>query len=707
MYNENKLVEGGVGMKDWKDDIFRILGVWSLLGAYIVLTMSMRYSWLTLYQSLTVLGVPIIAIVWYFAIRNVLFANVLFIRGMRVTIYLAYAWSCWMLRNIYGIETEKIWLSISWLLPVLYLYFTNKKPEWYVLGGGVLLFFLSNIDETMWFVVSHKWQSIIITIASVIWYRLERKMPGRYLFYTASLLGLWMAYLACLYEGGEPGYWVKVVCAIFMTVTYMIIFKKIKEGHLYKITTGAILTSWSLYALIDITNLFVNLTMNISYILMGLVGLFVVISQVFFTWQEKKKQTNTNPRQIGEYVLYVLVSSIGSVLFLASLYFILWETVRESSIMMIVGATLSVLGIWGYKKITAKFLRIFLFVFAITAGITTLVTSHHYIWGVLYGICVFGYWLFAKYKAEQYGLWWLLEGVIISECMRNVEYIAGMGYLVLIHIGFLIFAIVRKNKFLLRNSVGFGMIYAFFYLLGKYEGADPWFIVSAHGGYILFLVLGMLYVRDTVIKRIGIVIYLFTNLIMYETNYIGNYGLSWMLFLVGVVLLQTKKQQKQEGVIKYNRTYKKIHVWLVSILSAFILLGTVTQQEWNYYNSNIVLLELENPVKELEDMKKVWFSLKIEAEANEMMLNRETKKETKTPVFIKLKKEQGKNYHIDQIKLGDYPKEKGIWIKGYINYGYVTIGSTREVPVALVKGERMYAKVQIAKNGNSRVIEIQ
>ena len=274
---------------------------------------------------------------------------------MRVTIYLAYAWSCWMLRNIYGIENEEIWLSISWLLPVLYLYFTDKRPEWYVLGGGALLFFLSNIDETTWFVVSHKWQSIIITIASVIWYRLERKMPGRYLFYTVSLLGLWMVYLACLYEGGEPSYWVKIMCAIFMTVTYMIIFKKIQEGHLYKITTGAILTSWSLYALIDITNLFVNLTMNISYILMGLVGLFVVISQVFFTWQEKKKQTNTNPQKIGGYVLYVLVSSIGSVLFLASFYFVLWETVRESSLIMVVSAALSVLGIWGYQNIAPKF----------------------------------------------------------------------------------------------------------------------------------------------------------------------------------------------------------------------------------------------------------------------------------------------------------------------------------------------------------------
>lgn len=694
-------------MKYWKDDIFRILGVWSLLAAYIVLTMSMRYSWLTIYQSLAILGVPIIAIVWNFAVRNVLFANVFFIRGMHVTLYLAYAWSCWMLRNIYGIETEKIWLSISWLLPVLYLYFTDKKPEWYVLGGGALLFFLSNIDEMTWFVVSHTWQSILITIASVIWYCLGRKMPGRYLFYTASLLGLWMVYLECLYDGGEPNFWLKVVCAILVTITYMIIFKKIQEGHLYKITTGAILTAWSLYALLDITNLFVNLTMNLSYILMGLVGLFVVSSQVFFTWQEKKKQTNANPRKIGEYVLYVLASSIGSVFFLASLYYVLWKTVRESSIIMIVSAMLSVLGIWGYKKITAKFLRIFLYVFAITAGITTIVTNHHFIWGVLYASCVFFYWLFAKHKAEQYSLWWLLEGVIVSECMKGMEYTTSMGYLVLIHIGFFIFAMVRKNKFLLRNSVGFGMLYVFFYLLGKYEGADSWFIISAHGGYTLLLVLGMLYVKDIVIKRIGIVIYLFTNLIMYETNYIGNYGLSLMLFLAGIVLLRTKKQQKQENIIKYNGIYKKKHVWLVGVLSTFILLGTVVRQEWNYYNSDIVLLELQNPVKELSDMKKVWFSFKIEVEANEMMLNRETKKETKTPVFIKLKKEQNKNYHIDKIEVGDYPKEKGIWIKGYMNYGYVAIGSTREVPVTLVKGEGMYAKVQIAKNGNSRVIGIQ
>ncbi|MCM3737237.1 hypothetical protein M3215_15875 [Bacillus cytotoxicus] len=694
-------------MKVWKDDMYRILGVWSLLAAYIVLTMSMRYSWLTVYQSLAVLGVPIIAIVWYFALRNVMGANEMFIRGMRVTIYLAYAWSCWMLRNIYGFENENIWLSVSWLLPALYLYFTNKRPEWYVLGGGTVLYFLSNLDEMTWFVVSHKWESIMITIASVIWYRLERKMPGRYLFYTASLLGLWMVYLACLFEGGEPNYWVKVVCAIFMTVTYIIIFKKIQEGHLYKITTGAILISWSLYALIDITNLFVNLTMNLSYILIGLVGLFVVISQVFFTWQEKKNQTNIHPRKIGEYVLYVLVSSIGSVLFLASLYFILWETVREGSVIMIVSAMLSVLAIFGHKKITAKFLRIFLFVFGIMAGITTLVTSHHYIWGLLYASCIFGYWLFTKYKAEQYSLWWLLEGVIASECMRAAEYTMSMSYLVFIHIGFFIFAIVRKNKCLLRNSIGFGMIYVFFYLLAKYEGADPWFIISAHSGYILLLVLGMLYVRDTVIKRIGIVIYLFTNFIMYETNYIGNYGLSWMLFLAGIVLLLTNKREKQENIIKYNGTYKKKHVWLVGILSAFVLLGTVGQQEWNYYNSKIVLLELENLIKEMGDRKKVWFSFKIEAEANEMMLSRETKKEPKVPVFIKLKRDQDKNYHIDQIKLGDNPKEKGIWIKGYMNYGYVTIGSTREVPVTLVKGEGKYAKIEIAKNGNSRVIEIQ
>ncbi|MDC2864257.1 hypothetical protein [Bacillus sp. BP-3] len=696
-------------MKAWKDDVYRILGVWSLLAAYIVLTMSMRYSWLTVYQSLAVLGVPIIAIVWYFTVRNVMFANVLFIRGMRVTLYLAYAWSCWMLRNIYGIENEKIWLSVSWLLPALYLYFTDKKTEWYVLGGGAVLYFLSNLDEAMWFVVSHKWQSIMITTASVIWYCLERKMSGRYLFYTTSLLGLWMVYLAVLYEQGEPNYWLKVVCAIFMTVTYTIIFKKIKEGHLYKITTGAILTAWSLYAFIDITNLFVNLTMNLSYILMVLVGLFVLISQQYFTWQEKKNQTNIHPRKIGEYVLYVLVSSIGSVLFLASLYFILWETARESSMIMIVGATLSVLAIWVYKKITTKFLRIFLFVFGIMAGITTLVTSHHYIWGLLYAACIFLYWLFAKYKAEQYSLWWLLEGVIVSECMKSVEYTTSMSYLVFIHIGFFIFTILRKNKCLLRNSVGFGMIYVFFYLLAKYEGADPWFIVSAHGGYILLLVLGMLYVRDTVIKRIGVVIYLFTNFIMYETNYIGNYGLSWMLFLAGIILLLTKKQQKQENIIKLNRTYKKKHAWLVGILSSFILLGTITQQEWNYYNSTVVLLKLENQVEKLGNMKKVWFSLEIEAEANEMMLNRETKKETKVPVFIKLKKNQGqgKDYHLDQIKLGDYPKEKGIWIKGYMNYGFVTIGSKSEVPVSLVKGEGMYAKVQIAKNGNSRVIGIQ
>lgn len=696
-----------MGMKGWKDDVFKILGVWSLLGAYIILTMTMRYSWSTLYQSLAVIGVPVIGIVWYFAIRNLMFANTLFIRGMRVTLYLAYAWSCWMLRNIYGVGNEEVWLSVSWLLPALYLYVTDKKAEWYVLGGGALLFFLSTIDEMTWFAVSDKWQSIIITIASLIWYRIELKMPGRYLFYTTSLLGLWMVYLENLYEGGEPNYWIKVVCAILMTVMYFIIFKKIKEGNLYKITTGAILTAWSLYALIDITNLFTNLTMSISYILMGLVGLFVVISQQFFTWQEKKNQTQTNPRKIGEYVLYVLVSSIGSVLFLASLYFILWETLRESSVIMIVSATLSVLGIWGYKKITAKFLRIFLFVFAIMAGITTFVTDHHYIWGVLYAGCIFAYWIFAKHKAEQHSLWWLLEGIILSECMRATDFSTSMGYLVLIHIGFFIFAIARKNEFLLRNSVGFGVMYVFFYLLEKYEGADSWFIVSAHGGYILLLVLGMLYVKDTVIKRIGIVIYLFTNLIMYETNYIGNYGLSWMLFLAGVVLLQTKKQQKQENIVKYNITYKKKHVWLVGILSTFILLGTVTQQEWNYYNGNTVLLELENPVKELGNVKKAWFSFKIEAEANEMMLNREIQKETKTPVYIKLKKGQGESYRIDKIKLNKYPKEKGIWIKGYMNYGYVTIGSTREVPITLVKGEGLYAKVQIAKNGNSRVIEIQ
>ncbi|MGF9967034.1 hypothetical protein [Bacillus rhizoplanae] len=692
-------------MKGWKDDILKILGVWSLLGAYIILTMTMRYSWATVYQSLAVIGVPIIGIVWYFAIRNVMFANKLFIRGMRVTLYLAYAWSCWMLRNIYGVENEEVWLSVSWLLPALYLYVTDKKVEWYVLGGGTLLFFLSTIDEMKWFTVSDKWQSIIITIASLLWYRIELKMPGRYLFYTTSLLGLWMVYLESLYEGGEPDYLIKVVCAILMTIMYVIIFKKIREGNLYKITTGAILTAWSLYALIDITNLFTNLTMNISYILMGLVGLFVVISQQFFTWQEKKNPTQTNPRKIGEYVLYVLVSSIGSVLFLAGLYFILWETLRKSSVIMIISAMLSVLGIWGYKKITAKFLRVFLFVFAIMAGVTTLVTNHHYIWGVLYAGCIFAYWMFAKHKAEQHSLWWLLEGIILSECMRGADYSTSMGYLVLIHIGFFIFAIARKNEFLLRNSVGFGMMYVFFYLLEKYEGADSWFIVIAHGGYILLLVLGMLYVKDSVMKRIGIVIYLFTNLIMYETNYIGNYGLSWMLLLAGVVLLQTKKQQK--NMIKYKRKCEKNYVWVVGIFSAFILFGTVVQQEWNYYNSNIVLLELENPIEKSAHMKKVWFSYQIEEEVNAMMLNHEMRKGTKTLVFIKLKEEQGGSYSVDKIKLNDYPKEKGIWIKGYMNYGYVTIGSTREVPVTLVKGEGLYAKVQIAKNGNSRVIEIQ
>ncbi|MFD0771949.1 hypothetical protein ACFQZ1_24795 [Bacillus sp. CGMCC 1.60114] len=694
-------------MKGWKDDIFKILGVWSLLGAYIILTMTMRYSWATVYQSLAVIGVLIIGIVWYFAITNVMCANTLFLRGMRVTLYLAYAWSCWMLRNIYGVENEEVWLSVSWLLPALYLYVTDKKAEWYVLGGGALLFFLSTINEMKWFTVSDKWQSIIITIASLIWYRIELKMPGRYLFYTTSLLGLWMVYLVSLYEGGEPNYWIKVVCAILMTAMYVIIFKRLKEGNLYRITTGAILTAWSLHALIDITNLFTNLTMNISYILMGLVVLFVVISQQFFTWQEKKNQTQTNHRKIGEYVLYVLVSSIGSVLFLASLYFILWETLRKSSMIMIVGATLSVLGILGYKKITAKFLRIFLFVFAIMAGITTLVTNHHYLWGVLYASCIFVYWMFAKHKAERHSLWWLLEGIILSECMRNTDYSASMSYLVLIHIGFFIFAIARKNELLLRNSVGFGMMYVFFYLLEKYEGADSWFIVIAHGGYILLLVLGMLYVKNSVMKRIGIVIYLFTNLIMYETNYIGNYGLSWMLILAGVVLLQTKKPQKQENIITYIITYKKKYVWLVGILSTFILLGTVTHQEWNYYNSNTVLLELENPIEKSAQTKKVWFFYKIEVEANEMMLNRDTKKETKTPVFIKLKKGQGESYRIDKIKINDYSKEKGIWIKGYMNYGYITIGSTRAVPVTLVKGEGLYAKVQIAKNGNSRVIEIQ
>ncbi|MGG2015049.1 hypothetical protein [Bacillus sp. S10(2024)] len=694
-------------MKDWKDDIVRILGVWSLLAAYIVLMMTMRYSWATVYQSLAVLGVPLLALGGYFVIRNVMFANVLFIRGMCVTIYLAYAWSCWMFQNIYGIENEELWLSISWLLPVLYFYITDKKAEWYVLSGGALFFFLSNIDEITWFAFTDKWQSTMITVASVIWYRFGREMAGRFVFYTTSLLGLWTVYLERLYDGGEPNYLIKVVCAIFMTVVYITVFKKIKERNLYKITTGAILTAWSLYALIDITNLFVNLTMNISYLLMGLVGLFVVISQQYLTWQEKKNQTNINHRKIGEYVLYVFVSSIGSILFLASLYFILSETVRESSIIMIVSATLSVLGILGYKKITAKFLRIFSFVFAIMSGITTLITDHHYIWGLLYASCIFGYWLFAKHKAEQYSLWWLLEGIIVSECMRDAEYTTSMSYLVFIHIGFFIFAILRKNKCLLRNSVGFEMIYVFFYLLAKYEGADPWFIVSAHGGYIILLVLGMLYVRDTVIKRIGVVIYLFTNFIMYETNYIGNYGLSWMLFLAGIILLLTKNQQKQENIIKLNRTYKKKHAWLVGILSSFILLGTIIQQEWNYYNSTVVLLKLENQVEKLGNMKKVWFSLKIEAEANEMMLNRETKKETKVPVFIKLKKDQGKDYHLDQIKLGDYPKEKGIWIKGYMNYGFVTIGSKSEVPVSLVKGEGMYAKVQIAKNGNSRVIGIQ
>ncbi|WP_020061806.1 hypothetical protein [Bacillus sp. 123MFChir2] len=694
-------------MRDWKDDIVRILGVWSLLGAYIVLMMTMRYSWATVYQSLAVLGVPLLALGGYFVIRKVMFANVLFIRGMGVTIYLAYGWSCWMFRNIYGIENEELWLSISWLLPVLYLYITDKKAEWYVLSGGAMFFFLLNIDEITWFAFTDKWQSTMITVASVIWYRFGRGMAGCFVFYTTSLLGLWTVYLERLYDGGEPNYLIKVVCAIFMTVVYITVFKKVKEKNLYKITTGAILTAWSLYALVDITNLFVNLTMNISYILMGLVGLFVVISQQYLSWREKKNQTNINHRRIGEYVLYVFVSSIGSILFLASLYFILWETVRESSIIMIVSATLSVLGILGYKKITAKFLRIFLFVFAIMSGITTLVTDHHYIWGLLYASCIFGYWLFAKHKAEQHSLWWLLEGIIVSECMRDAEYTTSMSYLVFIHIGFFIFAIVRKNKFLFRHSIGFGMVYAFFYLLGKYEGVDYWFIVSAHGGYILLLVLGVLYVRDIVMKRIGIVIYLFTNFIMYETNYIGNYGLSGMLFVAGIVLLLTNKQQKQENIIKYNGTYKKKHIWLVGIFSVFILLGTVTQQEMNYYNSNIVLLELENPVTELGDMKKVWFSFKIEAEANEMMLKREIKNETKTPVYIKLKKEQEKNYHIDQIKLGDYPKEKGIWIKGFMNYGYVTIGSTHGVPVHLVKGGGMYAKVQIAKNGNSRVIGIQ
>lgn len=700
-----RIVHVGRGkIKDWKNDVLTLLGVCSLLGAYIILTMAMRYSWSTVYQSLAALGVPLIGIVWYVSVKNVLEVNSLFIRGMRVIVYVAYSWSCWMLQNIYGVVNGELWLSVSWLLPAIYLYVINKRAEWYVLGGGTLLFFLLNLNTATWFTVSSGWQSIMITIAALLWYRLEPNMKGRYLFFITSLFGLWTVYLTHVYENGEPDFFVKVVCIIVMTALYAMIFKRMEERNLYKVTAGTVLTVWSLYALIDVTNLFVNLTMNIAYMLMGVVTLFVFVLHQFFMWRERKDKRNKSHRKIGEYVLYACISSIGSLLFLASLYFILWEQLQEKNIMMIAGATISLLAIFGYKKLTAKFLRVFLFVFGMMAGVSTFFSDHHYVCGIVYALSIFGYCLFATNKIEQHSLWWLLEGIIVSEFMQHTDYTAGMGYLVLIHLGFFIYAIWKKHIFLLRYSVGFGMIYAFFYLLSNYTGKESLFILSLHGSYTLLLVFIMLYTKDVVIKRMSIGIYLFTNFMMYEVNYIGNYELAWILLVAGILLLQTK--QHKPHIATYDSRSKKKHIWFIGILTTGILLSTVMYQEWNYYNGHTVLLELRYPVEELKYNQKVWISYKLEDEVFEMMQMHEPSEERKELVFIKLK-EGARSYHAEKIRQNEYPKEEGIWIKGYASYGYITIGGMQEVPSEFVKGEGMYAKVRIGKDGSSRVLGIQ
>ncbi|CAM4271419.1 hypothetical protein BAMA_20755 [Bacillus manliponensis] len=691
-------------MKDWKNDVLKLLGVCSLLGAYIILTMTMRYSWSTVYQSLAVLGVPAIGIVWYGSVKHALHIDSFFIRGMRVLVYIAYAWACWMLQNIYGVGNGELWLSISWLLPALYLYVVTKRAEWYVIGGSSLLIFLLNINTTTWFTVSSGWQSIMITVAALLWYRLGTNIWGRYLFFIVSLFELWLVYLTHIYEHGEPRFFVQVICIIVVTAIYVMVFKTIEERNLYKVTAGGVLTVWSLYALVDVTNLFANLTMSVAYILMGVVTLFVLLLNQILVWREKKEERNEQRYKLGEYILYGLISAIGSLLFLASLYFILWEELQERNLIMIIGASISVLAIFGYKRLTAKFLRVFLFVFGVMAGISTLFSDHHYVWGIIYGLIIFAYWIFATNKIEKHSLWWLLEGILIAEFMKHVDETEGMGYLVLIHLLFFLYATWKKQRFLLRYSFSFGMIYLFFYLLSHYQTEGSTFILSLHGGYTLLLVFIMLYIKDEMIKRIGIGIYVFSNVMMYQSEYIGNYELSWLLLIAGILLLQTR--QNEQYVITYAKRMKKQHVWLIGMLTAGILISTVAYEEWNYDNGNTVLLELGHTIEKSDYKRDVWISYKLEEEVFTTMRTHELSKENKAVVYIKLKEENG-TYHAEEIKYNEYPKEEGIWIKGYTSYGYITIGGTRKVPLELVTGKGMYAKVHIGKDGSSRVLRIQ
>lgn len=691
-------------MKGWKNDVLKLLGVCSLLGAYIILTMTMRYSWSTLYQSLAVLGVPAIGIIWYVSVKHVLNVDSFFIRGMRVLVYVAYAWACWMLQNIYGVGNGEMWLSICWLLPAIYLYVINKRAEWYVLGGGTLLLFLLHLNTATWFTVSSGWQSIMITVAALLWYRLGSNTAGRYLFFIISLFELWMVYLTHIYENEEPNFFVQVICIIIVTAIYVMVFKVIEERNLYKVTAGGILTAWSLYALVDVTNLFANLTMSVAYILMGVVTLFVLLLNQILMWREKKEGQNKGHHKIGEYVLYGFISSIGSLLFLASLYFILWEQLQERNIIMIIGASISLLAIFGYKRLPAKFLRVFLFVFGLMAGVSTLFSDHHYVWGILYALSIFAYWIFATNKIEKHSLWWLLEGIIVTEFIRHMEYTESMGYLVLIHFAFLLYAIWKKQMFLLRYSFSFGMVYMFLYLLSNYAEKESIFVLSLHGGYTLLLVFIMLYVKDTIIKRIGIGIYLFSNLMMYQSEYIGNYELAWILLVAGILLLQT--EQDKQYVVAYNSRMKKQHAWLIGILTTGILISIVVYEEWNYYNGHTVLLELGHKIEKSEYERDVWVSYKLEEEIFEMMRTHELSKEEKAIVYIKLK-EKNETYHAEEIKYNEYPKEDGLWIKGYTSYGYITIGGVRKVPLELVTGEGMYAKVRIGKDGSSRVLGVQ
>lgn len=708
----------------WKNDYLKILGVWSLILAYIATSMTLRHHVDSIFQSSLVLLIPISVTVYYLLIKKKDQTSDTYIRGLKVTIYLSYCWSMWMLQQIYAVADYENWIYLVYFLPAFLFYLIHKKSEWYLLSGISLLYLVFHLINQIPNINTGLAQNIVLTLFALGWYFLHKEMFGRYLFFAISLFSIFFAYISYTattyseYDTLTISFPSKIAAMIVVTVFYFLLFHFTKEKKLYKTTSVTLLTVWILYVFVDITDLFSILSTNISYILMGSVIVLTIIIELFSSLRKKKNNSvSSKMENWGIHVPYIILSVLISFVFLVSFNFIFLEAIDvEPPLLLFIGSLVAILS---HRYIKSVFLQNLTLIFGIFSGLNALVYEQPIYVGLIFGIILIVFLLTAKKHIEKFSLFFLIEIVFFVESMRFFETEKVFLFLSAIHLACYVLAFfIKKENFLLRSLVSYGFIHISIYLTSVYTENEIGFTFFIHTIYIIILLAFIMFNKDIFIKRFSIFIYLITNFLLYQFSLIGPFSLSFVLVCASIILLYnpSKEQNEEEKteISAKNLRYERA----IGVFALLLLLISMGYQEWNYAKGTTVKLEVEDiyarDVKNPYKNQYTYFSYSIQSELNQDTFDHSVVDKKRIPIFIALEKNKNGIYEAGKVIPYDHPNDKKIWIKGFEQYNTIRVGSSNEsrVPLLIIQEhsivkEKRIATVRIAQNGNSRILSIK